>query len=131
MNKRIKKKHCFYGKIYLKQYHHHDEALPMTWFDMCGKIRKDLGHPIGKKRNPLERYFRRKYYWTEKQRKELCPQFRLKLKHLDIIINDTDFKPCFDSIYGGLVDDMTAYQETYEDAVILDYLEENALKEIK
>lgn len=125
MNKRMRKKHTLYGKVYLKQYHRHDEALPMAWFNMCEKIRNDLGHSIGKKRKPLERYFRRKYYWTEKQRGGMWSQFRLKFNLQDKITNDTDFGSCFVSAYNGLINDIISYQETYEDTVILDYLEEH------
>lgn len=115
MNKRIKKKHTLYGKMYLKQYNRHDQALPFAWFELCEKIRDDLGHPIGRKRKPLERYFRRKYYWTESQ----CSKFWTRFNY-DIKMTNNPFE-----LYNTMVDDMTSLQEKYEDAVILDYLEEH------
>jgi hypothetical protein len=115
MNKRIKKKHTLYGKMHLKQYHRHDQSLPFAWFKLCEKIRDDLGHPIGKKRKPLERYFRRKYYWTDSQ----CEKFWTRFNY-DIKMTNNPFE-----LYNTMVDDMTSLQEKYEDTVILDYLEEH------
>ena len=114
MNKRIKKKHTLYSKVYLKQYHRHDQSLPVAWFKLCEKIRNDLGHPIGRKRKPLERYFRRKYYWTDSQCNKLWMRF-----NYDINTNNP-FK-----LYNTMVNDIVSLQEKYEDAVILDYLEEH------
>ena len=119
MNKRIKKKHTIYGKLRLKAYHHNgDESLPFEWFDMCNRIRAALGHKIGKRRNSLERYFRRKYYWSEKQRKALRPEsIQIRL----------DIQAFIDSpleAAQAVVDDIEALQEKYEDAVILDMLAE-------
>lgn len=117
MNNRIKKKHTLYGKVYLKQYHRHDQSLPFTWFKLCEKIRNDLGHPIGRKRKPLERYFRRKYYWTDSQCDKLWMRFNYD-------INDINMNNPFE-LYNTMVNDITSLQEKYEDAVILDYLEEH------
>lgn len=119
MNKRIKKKHRIYGKIYLKQYRLHDQSLPFAWFELCKKIRNDIGHPIGKKRNALERHFRRKYYWTESQHNKLwaCASFNYDINNYDITNNPY-------KLYNAMVNDITSLQEKYEDAVILDYLEE-------
>lgn len=114
MNKRIKKKHTVYGKVYLKQYHRNDQSLPFAWFKLCEKIRNDLGHPIGRKLKPLERYFRRKYYWTDKQREE----FWMHLNY-DIKMNNPF------ELYNTMVNDITSLQAKYEDAVILNYLEEH------
>lgn len=115
MNKRIKKKHTLYGKVYLKQYHRHDQSLPFAWFKLCEKIRNDLGHTIGRKRKPLERYFRRKYYWTDKQ----CNEY-WKLPKYDI----KRFDPSTYELYNTMVDDIISLKEKYEDAIISDYLEE-------
>jgi hypothetical protein len=114
MNKRIKKKHTLYGKVYLKQHHRHDQSLPFAWFELCEKIRNDLGHPIGRNRKPLERYFRRKYYWTDRQ----CEKFWTRIKY-DIKTNNPF------ELYNTMVNDITSLQEKYEDTVILDYLEEH------
>lgn len=118
MNKRIKKKHTIYGKVYLKAYHHNgDESLPMEWFDMCNRIRSALGHKIGKRRGSLERYFRRKYFWSEKQRKPLRPSIQI---HLDV-------QAFIDSPLEAVqtvVDDIETLKEKYEDAIILDMLDE-------
>lgn len=113
MNKRIKKKHTVYGKVYLKQYHRHDQSLPFAWFELCKKIRKDLGHPIGKKLKPLERHFRRKYYWTDSQCKKLWTDLSYDIKS-----NDPS------ELYNTMVNDIASLKGNYEDAVILDYLEE-------
>lgn len=115
MNKRIKKKHAVYGKVWLKQYYRHDQPLPFVWFKLCAKIRNDLGHPIGRKRKPLERYFRRKYYWTESQCNKPWMRFNYDIKMMN--------KPF--EVYNTMVNDMTSLQEKYEDAMILDYLEEH------
>lgn len=115
MNKRIKKKHTVYGgKIYLKQYHRHDQSLPFAWFELCKKIRNDLGHPIGRKIKPLERYFRRKYYWTNRQCEKLWmhPNYDIKMNNPSELSNT-------------MVNDIASLQEKYEDAVILDYCEEH------
>lgn len=113
MNKRVKKKHCMYGEVYLKSYDR-QYGLPFAWFEMCKKIRNDLGHPIGRKRKPLERYFRRRYYWTESQCETFWPRF-----NYDIKMANNPF-----GLYNTMVNDMTSLQEKYEDAMILDYLEE-------
>ena len=113
MNKRIKKKHRMYGEVYLKSYDR-QYSLPFAWFELCKKIRNDLGHPIGRKRKPLERYFRRKYYWTESQ----CEKFWMCFNY-DIKMTNNPFE-----LYNTMVNDMTSLKEKYEDAVILDYLEE-------
>lgn len=119
MNTRIKKKHRVYGKIYLKQYRRHDQSLPFTWFELCKKIRNDIGHPIGRKLKSLERHFRRKYYWTENQHNKLweCASFNYDINNYDI--TNTPYK-----LYNAMVNDITSLQEKYEDVVILDYLEE-------
>lgn len=114
MNKRIKKKHTLYGKVYLKQYHRHDQSLPFAWFKLCEKVRNDLGHSIGRKRKPLERYFRHKYYWTDSQ----CSKFWMRFNY-DIKTNDPF------ELYNTMVNDIVSLQEKYEDAVVLDYLEEH------
>lgn len=117
MNKRIKKKHSVCGKVCLKQYRHNtDEALPMIWFDICNRIREALGHSIGKRRQKkLERYFRRKHFWSEKQRGAYRP--RLNLKPLE------DYTDPF-GMYNDMVNQLRTTAEKYEDAMILDFLME-------
>lgn len=114
MNRRIKKKHTVYGKVYLKQYRRHDQSLPFAWFELCKKIRKDLGHPIGRKLKPLERYFRRKYYWTDRQREKLQMHLSYDIKTNDPVES-----------YNTMVNDIASLKGRYEDAMILNYLEEH------
>lgn len=113
MNKRIKKKHSMYGKVYIKSFDR-QYSLPIAWFELCEKIRNDLGHRIGRKHKPLERYFRRRYYWTESQ----CETFWTRFNY-DIKMANNPF-----GLYNTMVNDMTSLQEKYEDAMIMDYLEE-------
>ena len=113
MKKRVKKKHRMYGEVYLKSYDR-QYSLPFAWFEMCKKIRNDLGHPIGRKRKPLERYFRREYYRSESQCETFWPHFSYDTK-----MTNNPF-----GLYNAMVYDMTSLQEKYEDAAIFDYLEE-------
>lgn len=124
MNKRIKKKHTIYGKVYLKAYHRNgDESLPFEWFDMCNRIRSALGHKIGKRYHSLERYFRRKYFWSEKQRKALRAESSIQI-HLDIqAFIDSPMEAATEAVQTA-VSDIRTLQEKYEDAVILDMLAE-------
>lgn len=118
MNKRIKKKHTIYGKVYLKAYHRNsDESLPFEWFVMCNRIREALGHKIGKRYHSLERYFRRKYFWSEKQRKALRPSIQIPLDTQAFIDSPME-------AVQTIVNDIETLQEKYEDAVILDMLAE-------
>jgi hypothetical protein len=101
-----------YGKVYLKQYHRHDQSLPFAWFELCKKIRNDLGHPIGRKLKPLERYFRVKNSgWMH--------------HNYDIKMNDP-FELC-----NAMVNDIVSLRGRYEDAMILNYLEEHILYRYK
>ena len=114
MNKRIKKKHRMYGEVYLKSYDR-QYGLPFAWFELCDKIRNDLGHRIGKRRcKLLQRYFRRKYYWSEKQIRSFWNNHGFKLE--DCVSPDV--------FYGMMVDTIVTERERYEDAMVLDYLEE-------
>ena len=114
MNKRIKKKHCMYGEIHLKSFDR-QYGLPIAWFELCKKIRNDLGHPIGKRKcKLLQRYFRRKYYWSEKQIQSFWDYHEYKLKDCE--------NP--DVFYGMMVDTIITEREKYIDAKIMDYLDE-------
>lgn len=117
MNKRIKKKHSVCGKVCLKQYRRNtDEGLPMIWFDMCNRIREALEHSIGKRRQKkLERYFRHKHFWSEKQRSAYRPRLNLKPPE--------DYTDTF-GMYNDMVDQLRTTAEEYEDAMILDFLME-------
>lgn len=122
MNKRIKKKHTICGKVYLTAYHRNcDESLPFEWFVMCHRIRSALGHKIGKRRSSLERYFRRKYFWSEKQRKALTPSIQI---HLDVqAFIDSPLDAATEAVQ-TVVNDIETLKEKYEDAIILDMLNE-------
>lgn len=112
MNKRIKKKHYMYGEVYLKSYDR-QYGLPFAWFELCKKIRNDLEHPIGKRKcKLLQRYFRRKYYWSEKQIQTFWDHHKLK----DCVTPDV--------FYGMMMDTIITEREKYIDAKIMDYLDE-------
>jgi hypothetical protein len=114
MKKRIKKKHCMYGEVYLKSYDR-QYGLPFAWFELCDKIRNDLGHRIGKRRYKLlQRYFRRKYYRSEKQIRSFWNNHGFKLEDCETP----------DVFYGMMVDTIVTEREQYEDAMVLDYLQE-------
>ena len=114
MNKRIKKKHRMYGEVYLKSYDR-QYGLPFAWFELCKKIRNDLGHRIGKRRcKLLQRYFRRKYNRSEKQIQSFGCNHECKL-------NDCGTPNVF---YGMMVDTIVTEREKYIDAMIMDYFDE-------
>ena len=132
MNKRIKKKHSMYGEVYLKSYDR-QYVLPFAWFELCKKIRNDLGHRIDKRRYKLlQRYFHRKYYWSEKQIRSFWnnPVYKYywSEKQIRSFWNNPVYKlkDCGtpDAFYGMMVDTIVTEREKYEDAMVLDYLEE-------